>query len=127
MVRLQNPEHFMRAEETASDYEAGPAGEYAPRAKERVGKVVRPASDEDIFRWTEGAVVLQRAVLPAAVIIGLCSEILKFLYLLALPWLNFQEVYGPFALSISLMFWAFLSGMLLLAGAYISAEGHFRR
>ena len=68
-----------------------------------------------------------RAVLPAAVIIGLCSEVLKYLYLLALPWLNFQEVYGPFALSISLMFWAFLSGMLLLAGAYISAEGHFRR
>lgn len=68
-----------------------------------------------------------RAVLPAAVIIGLCSEILKYLYLLALPWLNFQDVYGPFALSVSLMFWAFLSGMLLLAGAYISAEGHFRR
>jgi membrane protein len=68
-----------------------------------------------------------RAVLPAAIIIGLCSEILKYLYLLALPWLNFQEVYGPFALSISLMFWAFLNGMLLLAGAYISAEGHFRR
>ncbi len=68
-----------------------------------------------------------RAVLPAAVIVGLCSEILKYLYLLALPWLNFQEVYGPFAISVSLMFWAFLSGMLLLAGAYISAEGHFRR
>ena len=68
-----------------------------------------------------------RAVLPAAVVIGLCSEVLKYLYLLALPWLNFQEVYGPFALSISLVFWAFLSGMLLLAGAYISAEGHFRR
>ena len=68
-----------------------------------------------------------RAVLPAAVIVGLCSEILKYVYLLALPWLNFQEVYGPFAISVSLMFWAFLSGMLLLAGAYISAEGHFRR
>jgi membrane protein len=68
-----------------------------------------------------------RAVLPAAIIIGLCSEVLKYAYLLALPWLNFQEVYGPFALSVSLMFWAFLSGMLLLAGAYISAEGHFRR
>ena len=67
------------------------------------------------------------AVLPAAVIIGLCSEILKYLYLLALPWLDFQEVYGPFALSISLVFWAFLSGMLLLAGAYISAEGHLAR
>jgi membrane protein len=68
-----------------------------------------------------------RAVLPTAVIIGLCSELLKYVYLLALPRLNFQDVYGPFALSVSLVFWAFLNGMLLLAGAYTSAEGHFRR
>ena len=65
-----------------------------------------------------------RAVLPTAVIMGLLSETLKYAYILALPWLNFQEVYGPFALSVSLMFWAFLSGLLLLAGANISAEEH---
>ena len=67
------------------------------------------------------------AVLPAAVIMGLLSEILKYAYILALPRLNFQEVYGPFALSASLMFWAFLSGLLLLSGAYLSAERHERR
>jgi len=31
-------------------------------------------------------------------------------------------VYGPFAISVSLMFWAFLSGMLLLTGAHLSAR-----
>jgi membrane protein len=67
-----------------------------------------------------------RAVLPAAVIMGLLSEALKYAYILALPWLNFQEVYGPFALSVSMMFWAFLSGLLLLAGANLSAEEHLR-
>ena len=65
-----------------------------------------------------------RAVLPSAIIMGLLSEALKYAYFLALPWLNFQEVYGPFALSVSMMFWAFLSGLLLLVGAYLSAEGH---
>ena len=65
-----------------------------------------------------------RAVLPAAIVMGLLSEALKYAYILALPWLNFQEVYGPFALSVSLMFWAFLSGLLLLAGANLSAEEH---
>ena len=65
-----------------------------------------------------------RAVLPSAIITGLLSEALKYAYILALPWLNFQEVYGPFALSVSLMFWAFLSGLLLLAGANLSAEEH---
>jgi membrane protein len=67
-----------------------------------------------------------RAVLPAAIIMGLLSEALKQAYILALPWLNFQEVYGPFALSVSLMFWAFLSGLLLLAGAHLSAEEHLQ-
>ena len=68
-----------------------------------------------------------RAVLPAAIIMGLLSEALKYAYILALPWLNFQEVYGPFALSVSMMFWAFLSGLLLLAGANLSAEEHLQR
>ena len=67
-----------------------------------------------------------RAVIPTAIIMGLLSEALKYGYILALPWLNFGEVYGPFALSVSMMFWAFLSGLLLLAGANLSAEEHQR-
>lgn len=67
-----------------------------------------------------------RAVLPTAIIMGLLSEALKYGYILALPWLNFAEVYGPFALSVSLMFWAFLTGLLLLAGANLSAEEYQR-
>jgi len=63
-----------------------------------------------------------RGVLPTAVIMGLLSEALKYAYIMALPWLNFGEVYGPFAISVSLMFWAFLSGMLLLTGAHLSAR-----
>ena len=66
--------------------------------------------------------VSPRVVLPAAVIMGLLSEALKYVYIFALPRLNFAEVYGPFAISVSLMFWAFLSGMLLLTGAYLSAR-----
>ena len=68
-----------------------------------------------------------RAVLPTAVIMGMLSEALKYGYILALPWLNFSEVYGPFALSVSMMFWAFLTGLLLLAGANLSAEEHLRQ
>src|SRR6267378_3566525 len=68
-----------------------------------------------------------RAVLPTALIMGLLFEALKYAYILALPWLNFAEVYGPFSLSVSLMFWAFLSGLLLLTGAHLSAEGHLPR
>ena len=62
-----------------------------------------------------------RAVLPAAIVTGLASEAAKYIYILVLPWLNFQEVYGPFSVSVTLIFWSFWSGMLLLGGAYLSA------
>ena len=70
--------------------------------------------------------VSAQAVLPTAVIMGLLSEALKYAYIFALPFLNFGEVYGPFAISVSLMFWAFLTGMLLLTGAHLSAEKSLR-
>jgi YihY family inner membrane protein len=61
------------------------------------------------------------AVLPTAVVMGLLWEAAKYLYILALPWLDFRSVYGPFEVSVGLMMWAFISGLLLLAGAYVSA------
>jgi membrane protein len=68
-----------------------------------------------------------RAVLPAAIVTGLFSECAKYVYILVLPRLNFQEVYGPFSVSVTLIFWSFWSGMLLLGGAYLSAAEHSDR
>ncbi len=62
-----------------------------------------------------------RAVLPTAIVMGVLWTVAKYLYILALPHLDFGSVYGPFDVSVSLMMWAFLSGLLLLAGAYVSA------
>lgn len=68
-----------------------------------------------------------RAVLPAAIIMALLTEAAKYLYVWSLRWLNFPEVYGPFAVTVTLMFWAYISGMLLLVGAYLSAAKHSDR
>ncbi len=68
-----------------------------------------------------------RAVLPTAIVIGLLWEVAKYAYMLALPWLDFQAVYGPFYISVGLMMWAFLSGLLLLAGAHFSATRYTLR
>ena len=66
--------------------------------------------------------VRPKSVLPAAIAMGVLWEVSKYIYIKALPWLNFQEVYGPFAISVTLMFWAFLSGLMLLAGAHLASE-----
>ena len=62
-----------------------------------------------------------RAVLPTAIVMGLLWEAAKYVYMLVLPHLDFRSVYGPFEVSVGLMMWAFLSGLLLLGGAYVSA------
>ena len=74
-----------------------------------------------IFWLLPNGKVPAKSVLPGALLTGLIWDLSKYLYILALPWLDFQQVYGPFALSVTLMFWAFLSGMLLLGGAQYSA------
>jgi len=65
-------------------------------------------------------------VFPAAVVTGVLLEIAKYIYMAALPLLDFHEAYGPFYISVTLIFWAFTAGMLLLGGAYLSAseKGH---
>src|SRR6266404_302913 len=69
-----------------------------------------------------------RSVLPAAVAMGVLWEVGKVLYIKVLPWLNFQEVYGQaFSISVALMFWAFISGLMLLAGAHLSSDFTPRR
>ncbi len=67
------------------------------------------------------------AVLPAAVTTGLLWEFAKLLYIWLLPWLDFRSVYGPFSVSVSLMMWAFFSGLLMLAGAHYSASRYALR
>jgi membrane protein len=68
-----------------------------------------------------------RAVLPTAIVMGLLWTLAKMLYEALLPWLDFRGVYGPFSIAVGLMIWAFLTGLMMLAGAHFSAGRHSRR
>ena len=68
-----------------------------------------------------------RAVLPTAIAAGLLWEGAKTIYVLVLPWMNLDAAYGPFSVSVGLMIWAFLTGLILLAGAQFSATRHTLR
>lgn len=60
-------------------------------------------------------------MLRAAIFAGVLTEIAKYLYILSLPFLNFEAAYGPFHVSVTLLLWAFLSSMILLVGAHATA------
>jgi membrane protein len=61
-------------------------------------------------------------VLPAAVVAGLLTEIGKFIYFVTLPMFRFREVYGPFQLSVTLVFWGYVGALILLFGAHLSVQ-----
>ena len=67
------------------------------------------------------------AVLPTAIVTGLLWELAKTLYVFVLPWMDLESAYGPFSVSVSLMIWAFLTGLILLAGAQLSATRYTLR
>jgi len=68
-----------------------------------------------------------RRVIPAAVLAGVLTAAAKFLYMVTLPLFRFREVYGPFSLSVTLLFWAFVGALILLFGAHVSAQGLWDR
>jgi YihY family inner membrane protein len=62
-------------------------------------------------------------VLPAALVGGVLTEVGKLIYTQTLPLFRFREVYGPFAISATLLFWAYGAALILLFGAHLCAHG----
>ena len=62
-------------------------------------------------------------VLPAAMIGGVLTEVGKLIYMQTLPLFRFREVYGPYAVSATLLFWAYGAALILLFGAHLGAHG----
>ena len=62
-----------------------------------------------------------RNAFAAAFAIGVLWELAQYVYVLVLPVLKFPEVYAGFSASATLMFWAFITGLMVLAGASLAA------
>lgn len=63
-------------------------------------------------------------VLPAAVVVGLTLELLKWVIVLIWPWLKvkMQHEYGPFQYSVTIILCSFFGALVVLAGAEASAR-----
>jgi len=66
-------------------------------------------------------------VLPAAFVTAVLTEVGKFFYIRTLPMFRFHEVYGPFALSVTLLFWAYAGSLILLFGAHLTVHRFVER
>jgi membrane protein len=66
--------------------------------------------------------IAAKAVLPSAIITGVAFEIAQVIFMKVVPMLDFKTTYGNFSISVTLIFWAFFVGLLLLGGAHLSAQ-----
>jgi len=74
-----------------------------------------------LYYFLPNGKVPARPMLRAAIFAGVLTEAAKYLYVWTLPYLNFEEAYGPFHVSVTLLLWAFLSSLILLVGAHATA------
>lgn len=61
-----------------------------------------------------------RPVLRASIVTGLIWLFAKYVFVAVLPHLDLKSMYGPFYVSVGLLIWAYVSGLILFAGAQFS-------
>jgi membrane protein len=72
--------------------------------------------------------VSAKSVMRASVVTGLIWLVSKYIFQAVLPHLDLRELYGPFYISVGLLFWGYISGLILFAGAQFSvARTHPRQ
>ena len=61
-----------------------------------------------------------RPVLRTSIVTGIVWLLAKMVFVALLPHLDLRALYGPFYVSVGLLFWAYVSGLILFAGAQFS-------
>lgn len=61
-----------------------------------------------------------RPVMHTAVVTGIVWLLARSVFVMVLPFLDLKATYGPFFISVGLLFWAYISGLILFAGAQFS-------
>jgi len=61
-----------------------------------------------------------RSVLHTSIYTGIIWLVARYLFVLVLPHMDLEALYGPFFVSVGLLFWAYASGLILFAGAQFS-------
>jgi membrane protein/epoxyqueuosine reductase len=63
-----------------------------------------------------------RPVMHTAVYTGVIWLVAKYIFVAVLPHLDLEALYGRFYVSVGLLFWAYISGLILFAGAQFSVS-----
>src|SRR5438876_2928478 len=77
-----------------------------------------------VYRFMPKAAVTLRDTLPGAVIGGLLWEAAKYVFAWSLNYFHYDEIYGPVGAVVAVLTWSYVSSLILLFGAQLTAVFH---
>src|SRR5215207_806743 len=78
-----------------------------------------------IYRFMPKAEVSLRDTLPGAFLAGLLWEIAKYIFALSLHYFHYDQVYGSVGAVVAVLTWSYVSSLILLFGAQLTAVFHY--
>lgn len=79
-----------------------------------------------IYRFMPKAEVTLRDTLPGAFLAGLLWEIAKYIFALSLHYFHYDQVYGSVGAVVAVLTWSYVSSLILLFGAQLTAVFHYQ-
>ncbi len=77
-----------------------------------------------IYRLVPNTNVGLRETLPSAIVAGIFWEAAKYVFAISLHYFHYDEIYGSVGAVIAVLTWGYVSSLILLFGAQLSAAIH---
>lgn len=77
-----------------------------------------------VYRLVPSGRVQTRDVLPSAILAGISWEIAKYIFARSLHFFHYDQIYGSVGTVVAVLTWSYVSSLILLFGAQLSATLH---
>lgn len=77
-----------------------------------------------VYRFMPRAQVTLRDTLPGAFLAGLLWEVAKYVFAKSLNYFHYDQIYGSVGAVVAVLTWSYVSSLILLFGAQLSAVFH---
>ena len=78
-----------------------------------------------IYRFMPRAEVTLRDTLPGAFLAGLLWEVAKYIFAWSLQYFHYDEIYGSVGAVVAVLTWSYVSSLIMLFGAQLTATFHY--
>ena len=78
-----------------------------------------------VYRFMPKAAVTLRDTLPGAFVAGVLWEVAKYIFAWSLNYFHYEEIYGSVGAVVAVLTWSYVSSLILLFGAQLTAVFHY--